>query len=290
MHHYDLTPRDVALVGFSQGAMLTLELLTSFFSRAIKRKNLSPLCPQSKISTIKIGYAVFFNFMTTPDYVFSSDKETKRLVFLLHGYGSNGANLLEIGHFWAPSLRLTTFISPNAHDPWEAGPFGYQWFSIPNHDLDPKDMRKGLDYASEKLSYFIHSQMHHYDLTPRDVALVGFSQGAMLALEMMFHIPDLAGIISYSGAFYPPSKIKFKGPYPPVLLVHGALDPSVPYTLMAKAKKDLEDLGCEIETETGPALGHSIDMNGLHRGLEFIQKIFTKNSPILAMNNNSAEI
>ncbi|MBX9977823.1 MAG: dienelactone hydrolase family protein [Alphaproteobacteria bacterium] len=223
--------------------------------------------------------------MITPDYVLSSDKETQRLVFLLHGYGANGADLLEIGHFWAPSLPLTTFISPNAPEKCDGGPFGYQWFGI--KDLDPLDMRRGLDRAAPALKDFIEGQARTHNLTPNQIALVGFSQGAMLALEMLFYIPGLAGVVAYSGAFYKPPKVSFKGPYPPVLLAHGTLDPVVPYASLALAEVSLKKLGVGVETQSCVGLGHSIDVAGLHRGLEFIQRIFTKNSPIIVMNDKS---
>ncbi len=228
--------------------------------------------------------------MITPDYVLSSDKETRRLVFLLHGYGANGADLLEIGHFWAPSLPLTTFISPNAPQQWEIGPFGYQWFGL--KDFDPfnahqGNVRQGLDQAGPRLKAFIEAEMKRYGLTSNQVVLVGFSQGAMLALEMVFYIPGLAGIIGYSGAFYKPSQITFKGPYPPILLVHGMLDTVVPYVSMSIAEKELKKIGCRVETETGAGLGHTMDVQGLHRGLDFIQQIFTQNSPIIVMTHNN---
>lgn len=223
--------------------------------------------------------------MIYPDYTIKSDKETKRLVVLLHGYGSNGADLLEIGHFFAPSLPLTTFISPNAPQTWDMGPFGYQWFGLSDvNPLEPHRMRAGLDRAAPELKTFLEEQLAQHHLTPNQLVLIGFSQGGILAMEMLFHMPSLGGVISYAGAFYPPEKIpNTTQPYPPVLLVHGTLDTSVPYVSMELARKYLSDLGVSVQTQTCDGLGHSIDVKGLHRGLSFLQETFSKTPSVIVM-------
>jgi len=54
----------------------------------------------------------------------------KQMVMFLHGYGSNGDDLLSIGESWAPTLPDAVFVSPHAPEPCEQWPTGYQWFSI----------------------------------------------------------------------------------------------------------------------------------------------------------------
>lgn len=225
--------------------------------------------------------------MIFPDYTIQSDKATQRLVVLLHGYGSNGADLLEVGHFLAPSLPLTTFISPNAPNTWDMGPFGYQWFGLPETDiLNPLSMRQGLDKAAPMLKTFLMDQLKHYKLTPNQLVLIGFSQGGILALEMIFHIPGLGGVISYAGAFYPPKTIPSHAQaYPKTLLVHGTLDASVPYACMEDARQKLTDLGVMVKTETCTGLGHSINVQGLHRGLSFLQTTFSSAPSVIVMSD-----
>jgi phospholipase/carboxylesterase len=57
------------------------------------------------------------------------------LVIFLHGYGSNGADLISLAPYWAEALPGTAFVSPNAIEPVPMAPGGYQWFPISN--LDP---------------------------------------------------------------------------------------------------------------------------------------------------------
>lgn len=222
--------------------------------------------------------------MIRPDHIVVSGKDTEKLVFLLHGYGASGADLIELGHFWAPSLPDATFISPHAPFRCEINPLGYQWFGL--QDFDPTNMRSGLEAAAPEIAEFIKEQTKKYGLTLNQVAVAGFSQGAMLALELMYHLPGIAGVLAYSGAYYKPEKSAFKGPFPPVMLVHGTLDQVVPYVSMSLAEKILLKQGVEVDTVTCPDLAHSIDVQGLHRGLDFLQQSFTKSSSILYMNSS----
>ena len=244
-----------------------------------------PDCSLHQTKLVLITSSNFvLNFMITPDYVLKSDTETKRLVILLHGYGASGEDLIEIGNFWAPSLPLTTFVAPNAPHICEINPMGYQWFGL--SDFDPMNIRSNLEHAAPRLADFIVAQARAYDLTMNQVAIMGFSQGAMLALELMFHLPGLAGVLAYSGSFYRPSTIDFKGPYPPVLLVHGTADTVVPFIHMETSKKELKNLGVKVDAEQCIGLAHSIDVRGLQRGLNFLQASFTKSSSIIVMNSN----
>ncbi len=91
----------------------------------------------------------------------------------------------------------------------------------------------------------------------------------MLALEMLFSVSRLGGIIGYSGAFYPPVAAPLSPP--PVLLVHGTTDMVVSYVMMQAAQTQLRQLGVNVMTQTCSGLGHSIDEAGLMAGLDFIR-------------------
>lgn len=201
----------------------------------------------------------------------------QKLVVFLHGYGSNGDDLIEIAKIWEPSLPNTAFFSPNAIEKSEVNPFGgYQWFGL--NDFNPTNVRAGLDKARPHTNRFLKRLLTEYRLLPSDLIIIGFSQGAMLALDMIYSIARLGGVIGYSGAFYPPTSGTPLSSVP-VLLVHGTADLVVPYASLQFAQTQLRKANINVMTQTCPGLGHSIDEAGLMAGLDFI-KYQHQNQPI----------
>ena len=120
------------------------------------------------------------------------------LVIFLHGYGSNGADLISLAPYWAEVLPSTAFVSPNAIEPVPMAPGGYQWFPISN--LDPHLMEQGARAAAQSVDRFIDREMEKYGLTPDRVALVGFSQCTMMALHVgLRREQQIGAILGFSG-------------------------------------------------------------------------------------------
>ena len=109
----------------------------------------------------------------------------KSLVVFLHGYGANGADLLDIGEVLAPHLPDTAFVAPDAADRIPGAPFGYQWFPIPRFDGSSEAQSEaGLKRSADDLNAFFDQRLAYEGLGPEALALVGFSQGAMMSLEV----------------------------------------------------------------------------------------------------------
>lgn len=66
-----------------------------------------------------------------PRWVPASGTVAQSLVILLHGYGSNGDDLISLAPHWAGALPATVFVAPNAPDPCPGAPGGYQWWTLP---------------------------------------------------------------------------------------------------------------------------------------------------------------
>ncbi|RZI46452.1 alpha/beta hydrolase [Candidatus Finniella inopinata] len=194
----------------------------------------------------------------------------EKLVVLVHGYGASGDNLLDLSYHWQDSLPNAFFAAPNAPETCEVNPFGYQWFGLP--DLSPVNIRLGLDRATPVLQNYLQQLMTTYQLAPQDVAVVGFSQGAMIALDMMFLMPTLAGVIGYSGVFLPPKRPS-SPPQTKALLVHGTLDMVVPYSALIQSQSALKDYGVSFETHTCHGLDHSISPDGIQVGRAFLNQV-----------------
>ncbi|MBF96050.1 MAG: hypothetical protein CFH34_00225 [Alphaproteobacteria bacterium MarineAlpha9_Bin4] len=193
---------------------------------------------------------------------------TKNLVFFLHGWGSDGNDLIQISHHWENELNNISFFAPDGPEVCSENPSGKQWFNI--FTEDKKEISKGLEKAYILLNEYINSQLSNYNLGKEDFFLVGFSQGTMLSLFTSIR-KKCKGIIGYSGAFLdgelPENIIKND-----ILLIHGELDSVVPIIKMEEAKKKLGNMCNTIQTKSYSDLEHSINEDGLILGCDFIKK------------------
>ena len=214
--------------------------------------------------------------LTGPEISPRNGEAPKKLVILLHGYGSNGRDLIDLAQPFSQSLPEVHFIAPDAPDPCEIAPFGNQWFSLIDRSLP--QMRAGVSAAAPLVDRFIDHQRSRFGLTDRDVALVGFSQGTMLALAAGLARPTpLAGILGYSGRLIETGSIRAEA-ICPVMLAHGTHDDVVPYDCSVEAVQRLVEVKIKAELIKCEGLGHSIDQTGLISGLLFLKNCFSSKS------------
>ena len=193
----------------------------------------------------------------------------RQLVLLLHGYGSNGADLISLAPHWQPALPDALFLAPNAPQRCSVGT-GFQWW--PLSALSPVALAAGAAAASPALDVFIDRKLSQCGLSEENLAIVGFSQGTMMALHVgLRRERRVAGIVGYSGMLIGAADLSHRAfTKPPVLLIHGSDDPIVPVASLHTAKHELERLGIPVTTHISNGLGHSIDPVGLRLGGEFI--------------------
>lgn len=211
--------------------------------------------------------------LTGPMAAPASGRDPQSMVILLHGYGSNGADLMGLVPYWRAILPDTVFMAPNAPEVCPGAPGGYQWWSLT--DLGREARAAGVRQAAPKVNAFIDMHRAAYDLPNRKVALVGFSQGTMMALHVGPRRPEvLAAIVGYSGMLADPDALQTEiQTRPPLLLIHGDADPMVPFAAMGQAQDACQRLGFEVATHASPGLGHSIDEAGLRLGGEFLARV-----------------
>jgi len=196
----------------------------------------------------------------------------KQLVILLHGWGADGPNLIDLGEALAPVLPDALFVAPNAPYPCEANPYGYQWFSL--MDRQPQHMQAGVNTAADILNHFIDHALDDLKLDNSKLAFIGFSQGTMVGLHVALRrVPSIAAVVGFSGALIGADMLAREiVSRPPVCLIHGEADDVVPYKSMALATDALKAHGVSVESYPRPFLGHSIDMEGLKFAGEFLGK------------------
>ena len=205
--------------------------------------------------------------------------QAKRLVVFLHGYGADGNDLIDIGRAWQGLLPDTAFVSPHAPEPCGQAPVGRQWFSL--FTRAQNERWEGVNKACPGLEQFLDAELTRRKLPPSALALVGFSQGTMMALHSGLRraVPP-AAIVGYSGIFVLPDKAKPDAVLgeiksrPPVLLIHGAEDDLIPAPALFQSAQALSALEVPVEWHLSEGVGHGIDQEGLRHGGMFLARRF----------------
>jgi phospholipase/carboxylesterase len=201
----------------------------------------------------------------------ASGEKAQALIVLLHGYGSNGDDLIGLAPYWTKLAPHAQFVSPNAPERIAGMPSGHQWFALSR--MDPHLLESGAVRAADALNRFIDRELERYGLDESKLALVGFSQGAMMALHVgLRRNKSVAGILGYSGMLIAPDKLKNETKSkPPVLLVHGDRDDVVPLPAMFDAADALCEAGLSAQWHISYGVPHSIGPDGLDLGGRFLK-------------------
>jgi len=199
----------------------------------------------------------------------------KQLVVFLHGYGADGNDLIGLGREWAPLLPNAAFVSPDAPQPCGMAPMGRQWFDLSLGDMSI--IAAGVKKAAPALDSFLDAELERHGLTSESLALVGFSQGTMMALAVgLTRRAKPAAIVGYSGALATVEDLPPPGEAPAILLVHGDMDEVIPVDAMIMAREVLGQAGLSVQWHVSRGIGHGIDGEGLRLGGTFLKDAFAR--------------
>lgn len=194
-----------------------------------------------------------------------------QLVVLLHGLGADGADLIDLAPVWAHALPHAAFVAPHAPDRYVEAGFGRQWFRL--WDQTEAAQVAGADRALVWLNAFIDAELRR--LRVADYAIMGFSQGAMMALHVgLRRAVAPKAILAFSGRLIAATRLDEIANRAPVLWVHGAADAVVPASNAPWAEGLLRAAGIPVQTVISPDLGHGIDDAGLSAGAIALQRGF----------------
>lgn len=210
-----------------------------------------------------------------PEKAPSNGAAAEQLVVFLHGWGADGNDLIGLAKSWSKVLPHAHFISPHAPDVCDANPAGRQWFSFQDRDAD--EIAAAAAGAAAIINRFLDDSLERLALSDSRLALVGFSQGAMMALYIALRraVP-CAGVVGYSGALIGAETLADEiRSRPPMLLAHGDADQVVPFASLDAAVQMLGSHDVSVRRHVGAGLGHGIDGPGLDLGGEFLAEAFT---------------
>lgn len=191
------------------------------------------------------------------------------LVVLLHGYGSNGNDLIGLAPYWRDVLPGAAFVAPNAIEPVPQAPGGFQWF--PLAEADPRLLEQGVRQAAQSVDHFISSELERAELDESRLALVGFSQGTMMALHVgLRRAKPAACVLGYSGMLVGARLKEEMRAKPPVLLIHGDQDPMIPVAALFDSAEALAAAGHGAGWHISYGVPHSIGPDGLELGGRFL--------------------
>nr|QDL89308.1 putative hydrolase [Sym plasmid] len=194
-----------------------------------------------------------------------------RLILLFHGVGSTPESMVPLGRRLAETLPNATIISVRSPDSCDMGS-GYQWFSVRGITEDNRVQR--VADAMPRFVSTVRKLQATHGIAAEDTVLVGFSQGAIMALESSGLEEVLAGcIVSIAGRFpRPPQRARTLTAFH---LIHGDSDLVITPGYGMAAASQLRELGANVSLDLMPQLGHGINQAAAERVVHCLQPTAT---------------
>jgi len=178
----------------------------------------------------------------------------KKAIVLLHGFGADNQDLASLAEYVGSSAGVSWFF-PNGPHSVPIGPHtsGRAWFPLRLAELEAKGvdftqvLPDGMDRAANSILKAIEGLRSKHGLQWNQIVIGGFSQGAMMAVEVALRAPDQpAGVTIFSGSLVNEPVLKTVGPKKSGLKFfqsHGAQDFMLPFELAEKLERDLSEAG-----------------------------------------------
>ena len=201
-----------------------------------------------------------------------SKNKPKQAIILCHGYGGDGKDISALAINWRRFLPDAIFLCPNAPEVCSVNPQGFQWFDL-SIEKEEVILEKSL-VPEKKLTLFLDQVLNHIQLEPKNLALVGFSQGCMMSLQVgLKNKKQIGCVIGYSGKVINQKNLSNNiNSKPKVFLMHGENDTIVSPMHLLEAKEYLKKHGINVKTKMFKNCEHRIPVEGTSLGLGFIKK------------------
>lgn len=183
--------------------------------------------------------------------------DNAQLLLLFHGVGSSAEDLAPLGQALASQRPNAWVISVRSPDRSDLGQ-GWQWFSV--QGVTEANRPERVASAMPAFVERIRAWQTETGVDSLNTTLIGFSQGAIMALEST-QLPNAfrhaARVVAIAGRFAQPPRSKPENVA--VHLLHGEQDQVMPFRLALEAERDLKSLGASPTLDRFAGLGHGID-------------------------------
>lgn len=179
----------------------------------------------------------------------------KQLFILLHGVGARSSDLLPLANTLREAFPHAVFLLPDGTFPFDGGGSGRQWFSITG--VTEANRASRVAAAMPALHALVREAQDRFKVLPPETALVGFSEGAIMALEFsVIHDGGVGRVLAFSGQF---ATLPDKAPELTTLhLLHGADDPVIPVEHAHAAYERIASLHGDATLDVASSVGHEI--------------------------------
>jgi len=183
------------------------------------------------------------------------DAPATGLFLLFHGVGSNAEDLRDVGNGLAAQRPQAWVVSVQSPDRSDLGQ-GWQWFPVRGVTPDNRPLRVAA--TMPRFAQAIATWQRQTGLDADWTTLVGFSQGAIMALEATQLPQRVAGrVVAMAGRFAgPPQRTPERTR---IHLLHGQADGVVPAQAAIEAHAQLTALHADVSLDLIAGLGHGID-------------------------------
>ena len=192
-----------------------------------------------------------------------AEEKAPPLLLLLHGVGSHEHDLFGLAPYLDKRFLILSARAPNTLQPGS-----YAWFEVSFTPQGPVINPAQAEASRKALITFIDEAVNAYGADPKQVYLMGFSQGAIMSASIALTRPDLvAGVVLMSGRILPEVQAVMASPQAlkglPILLVHGTADTVLPVHHARASRQLLSSLPVELTYYEYP-MGHEVSQGSLN--------------------------
>ena len=178
-----------------------------------------------------------------------------QLMVLLHGWGAGAADMAPLALALRAAFPQAALLAPQGFEPVETGLAGRQWFSLAGATEDTRPARVAV--VLPRLADWLHAAQQASGIGPAATALVGFSQGAILALELAQLQDGIAGrVLSFAGRYATLPSVPLA--QTTLHFFHGATDTVIPAAQSRLAMQRVAAMQGDATLDIASGVGHTL--------------------------------